>query len=90
MEKRPDIVSLNALNLDIQELERRLELATAVTPDGWCDCDSQCVSYNPCTTLNCTDYCTCYGTLCDCYGTLCDCYGFTCQCDGAYLPIDIQ
>jgi len=33
---RPDMTSLNVENLDVQELERRLELAVAAAPDPGC------------------------------------------------------
>ncbi len=74
MSKKPEINSLNALDLDIEELERRLELATVITPDSWCSCDSKT--------------CDCYGYTCN--TLTCSCLDYSpCTCDGAYLPIEL-
>ncbi len=73
MGNSPDIVNLNNPDLDIQELERRLELATTMLSDAWCDCDG----LTPCTLCEChcgafscdaLDPCACHCPLCDCYG----------------------
>lgn len=38
-----EIESLNIEDLDVQDLERRIELAAAVGTDGlWCDCNGEC------------------------------------------------
>jgi len=54
-----EIESLNVDQLDVEELEQRIELATGVpTEMGWvCDCDGNCTLCQHCTTL-----CTCDGT----------------------------
>ena len=59
---KDEITSLNIANLDVDELERRLELAiTSPHLLDWCA----------------VDICGCDGTLCGCDGTLCgaDCPG---------------
>ena len=40
----PEIQSLNIDNLDVQELEQRIELASAMTTEMgiWCDCNGEC------------------------------------------------
>ena len=42
--KKHDFQMLNLRDLDVEELERRLEMAASpVTPDGWyCDCNGHC------------------------------------------------
>jgi hypothetical protein len=76
MHDPPEIISLNAEHLDIEELERRLELASGapMLPDAWlvCGCDGQNV------------ICGCDGqnVICGCNGTLCGCNGTLCTVDG--------
>ncbi len=78
MRQRVDIVNLNNPDLDIQELERRLELATVMLPDAWCSCDGgycTCYGHDPGTCDN--TLCNCFGyNPCACNGTVCDCYGY--------------
>jgi hypothetical protein len=90
MDQDREIVSLNIKNLDIQELERRLELAAGLiaTPDGWVcgadgcgvDCGTNCVGNCPSNCVgNCTSLCGVDGCGTDC-GVLCD----TNYCDYNY------
>ena len=67
MSKHDEIKSLNFADLDVEELEHRLELAATIgEPLGvWCDCN--------------TDVCTCRGTYtCNNYScpTNCACNGY--------------
>ena len=41
---KKELIPLNLRDLDVEELERRLEMAAApISPDGWvCDCDGEC------------------------------------------------
>jgi len=71
-----EIESLNISNLDVAELERRIELATGVPMLDemfgiWCDCNGQgptcsCNGYT-CTTYTCDTYCNDCQTLCGTY-----------------------
>jgi len=76
-----EIESLNIEDLSVEELERRLELSSAVpTPMGWiCDCDNHtCTPNCGCNTFTCTtNTCT---TLCEI-----DC-GSDCSSDIIILP----
>ena len=79
-----EIVSLNLEDLDVQELEQRLELAIGMPiTDAWvcnknCDVKCDCHGYDPCGTDICGAECT---SLCgaQCY-TLCVADG--CSIDG--------
>ena len=72
MKQDLEIVSLNADELDIEELERRLELALGlpITTDLWCtghcdacgvhcntQCAAQCPNFVPCGAANCPNFC---------------------------------
>jgi len=56
-----EIESLNVDQLDVEELEQRIELSAGVpTEMGWtCSCDSEC---NSLCTSYCSTQCTCDGT----------------------------
>lgn len=72
-----EIESLNVDQLDVEELEQRIELSTGVpTEMGWtCDCDGNCTNCQHCSTL-----CTCDGT------NTCTTYcGADCASNCAYL-----
>ena len=76
-----EIESLNIEDLDVQELERRLELAAGLPLDmGWtCDCDNHTCSPDcGCNNYTCTDN-TC-STLCN-YDCGPDC--------GVNVPVEI-
>lgn len=44
-QKKEEMEILTVQDLDVAELERRLEMAaTPITPDGWlCDCNENCL-----------------------------------------------
>jgi hypothetical protein len=76
-----EIECLNIENLDVEELEQRLELTSgAVTPMGWiCDCDHYtCPSFCGCNGYTCTTFTCDYDCSYDCSG---DC--------SADVPIEI-
>jgi hypothetical protein len=81
-----EIESLNIENLDVEELERRIELASGMPIDLglWCDCNGNSCSCNTytCTTYTCTTYCN------DCTG-LCGAYCDTDSGCTANLPLPI-
>lgn len=54
--KNDEVESLNIEDLDVEELERRIEMAAALpSPMGWiCSCDSSKL----CDNNVCTDICT--------------------------------
>ncbi|MCG8353052.1 MAG: hypothetical protein MI924_35250 [Chloroflexales bacterium] len=73
-----EIVSLNLADLDVEELERRLEMATAWV--GFDTCGSNCTGdcgTNCCAALSCNDYACCDQNCCPSYG--CEPY-FCCGC----------
>lgn len=67
---RIEIRSLNLADLDIDGLEQRIEMATAVpTEMAWgCDCDGDCPTHCPENCQHCSTFCTCEGVhSCDTY-----------------------
>lgn len=67
--KKSEIESLNLEELDIDELEHRLELAAAGTP-GFVECPDNCDTLYP-TGCDCDGL---YPTGCSCYCTGYGCY----------------
>ncbi len=77
-----EITSLNFADLDVEELERRLELAATmpdVQPLGvWCDCNGN----NPCQQCTCYDAGYCSDCPSYCGGYCIDCKVDYCGLDG--------
>lgn len=76
--KEFEIEVLDLEDLDVDELEQRLELAAAggITPDGWiCACDDKCThcDYTSCPAYTCP--CVSYTPPCSLDGGGCDLYG---------------
>lgn len=65
-----EIQSLNLDQLDVEDLEHRLELATALPVElSWgCDCNGDCPTQCTSNCQNCPAFCSCEGTYsCDTY-----------------------
>jgi hypothetical protein len=78
--KKQEIEILNYDELDVQELEQRLDMAIAggVIVDSWAcgvDCSTQCAAYCPTNCVaDCSTFCVADTCGTDC-GTFCSCNG---------------
>lgn len=75
-EEDVEIEILNFEDLDVEELEKRLETAAAagILPDAWCVVD--------CGLDNSGGSCPCDGSSCPCDSGGCPCDSGGCSCDG--------